>query len=488
MAEDRELLDIIIIGAGLSGVSAGVHLTRHSPGTRWCILESRDAMGGTWDLFRYPGVRSDSDMHTLGFSFRPWTSKNAIAEGGEILEYIRETAESCNITGKVRFGHQVVSANWSDLDSCWHLDVYVNGDSNPRTFRCRLLQVCAGYYNYEQPHNPVLTDEERFSGSLVHPQHWPENLDYRDKDVVIVGSGATAVTLAPAMAETARKVTVLQRTPGYIVARPSVDKVAVWLNKLLPDSWAYKLVRKKNIALQQWVYRQSRRRPLQLKQRLLDMTKKELHSHVDINTHFTPPYYPWDQRLCLSPDADFFKGVNDAKIAMVTDHIERVVPDGIVTQSGQEIAADIIVKATGLNLSLLGDIRFSINGEALNMSDTWTYKGLMFSGVPNLISTFGYINASWTLRADLTAEFLCRIWQHLKVRGAHTCRPMLRDQDQSMVARPFIDDFSSGYMQRAMDKMPKQGDRAPWLNTQSYADDKRELRFGNLNDGVLQFL
>lgn len=486
MSEDRELFDIIIIGAGLSGVSAAVHLSQQSPGTHWCILESRESMGGTWDLFRYPGVRSDSDMHTLGFSFRPWTSENAIAEGGEILQYIKETADSCNIAKKIHYGHQVAAANWSDLDNSWHLDVSVNGESSPRTFRCRMLHVCAGYYNYEQPHNPVLTDEERFIGPLVHPQHWPEDLDYRDKKVVIVGSGATAVTLAPAMAKAAREVTVVQRTPTYIVARPSIDKVAVWLNRVLPAPWAYALVRKKNIALQQWVYRQSRRRPQQLKRRLLEMTQKELQS--DIDPHFTPPYFPWDQRLCLSPDADFFQAVNDNKINMVTDHIERIVPNGIVTSGGQEIAADIIVKATGLNLNLLGDIHFSINGEKLDMSDTWTYKGLMFSGVPNLICTFGYINASWTLRADLTAEFLCRIWQHLQVRGAHTCRPMLRDQDKSMVARPFIDDFSSGYMQRAMDKMPKQGDRAPWLNTQSYAEDKKELRFGNINDGVLQFL
>lgn len=488
MPKDTELFDIIIIGAGLSGVSAAVHLSRRSPAATWCILESRASMGGTWDLFRYPGVRSDSDMHTLGFSFQPWTSDNAIAEGGEILKYIKDTADSHDISGHIRFGHQVVAANWSDLDQCWHLDVYVDGEQSPKTFSCRLLQVCAGYYNYDQPYNPALTDEERFAGNVVHPQHWPEDLDYRHKQVVIIGSGATAVTLAPAMAETAAKVTVLQRTPTYIVARPSVDKIAVLLNKILPASWAYALVRKKNIALQQWVYHQSRKRPEQLKQRLLDMARKELRPDVEIDPHFTPPYYPWDQRLCLSPDGDFFQGVNREKIEVITDHIERIIPDGIITQSGRKVTADIIVKATGLNLSLLGDIRFSMNGEILDMSDTWTYKGLMFSGVPNLISTFGYINASWTLRADLTAEFLCRIWQHLQVRGAHTCRPMLREEDKSMAARPFIDDFSSGYMQRAMDKMPKQGDRAPWLNTQNYHDDQKELRFGNLNDGVLQFL
>lgn len=488
MPDNREPFDIIIIGAGLSGVSAAVHLRQRCPEANWCILESRESMGGTWDLFRYPGVRSDSDMHTLGFSFRPWTSENAIAEGGEILKYVKDTADHYDITNRVLFGHQVVAADWSDLDQSWHLDVYVDGEPSPKKFQCRLLQVCAGYYNYEQPHNPDLTGESTFAGQVVHPQHWPEDLDYRNRQVAIIGSGATAVTLAPAMAESAGKVTVLQRTPTYIVARPSVDKIAVWLNKLLPASWAYALVRKKNIFLQQWVYRQSRRKPEQLKRRLLDMTRKELDPSIDVNPHFNPPYYPWDQRLCLSPDADFFRGVNDEKIEIVTDHIERIVPEGVVMQSGRKISADIIVKATGLNLSLLGDIRFSINGEALDMSDTWTYKGLMFSGVPNLISTFGYINASWTLRADLTAVFLCRLWQHLQVRGAHTCRPVLRDQDKSMKARPFIDDFSSGYMQRAMDDMPKQGDRPPWLNTQSYRDDEKELRFGNLNDGVLQFL
>lgn len=488
MPQDTELFDIIIIGAGLSGISAAVHLSRQSPEATWCILESRAQIGGTWDLFKYPGVRSDSDMHTLGFSFQPWTSEKAIAEGGEILKYIKDTAERFDISPHIRLGHQVVAADWSDLDQCWHLNVYVDGESRPKLFRCRLLQVCAGYYNYEQPHNPSLPDEERFAGNIVHPQQWPEDLDYCHKQVVIIGSGATAVTLAPAMADAAAKVTVLQRTPTYIVARPAVDNLARWLNKLLPASWAYALVRKKNIALQQWVYRQSRKRPEQLKQRLLDMARKELRPDVEIDPHFTPPYYPWDQRLCLSPDGDFFQGINHGKIDIITDKIERIIPEGVITGSGRKVAADVIVKATGLNLSLLGDIRFSINGEALDISDTWTYKGLMFSGVPNLISTFGYINASWTLRADLTAEFLCRIWRHLQIKGAHTCRPVLRDEDMSMAARPFIEDFSSGYMQRAMASMPKQGDRAPWLNTQDYGHDEKELRFGSLNDGVLQFL
>lgn len=484
-ATDHPVYDVIIIGAGLSGIGAAVHLQRNCPGKRYLILEARPAIGGTWDLFRYPGIRSDSDMHTLGYRFKPWTASKAIADGPAILDYVRSTAEEHGITSHIRFQHQLLAADWSEADACWHLTVATPGTQ--QTLDCRMLLMCSGYYNYGDAYTPDFPGRERFAGPVIHPQHWPQDLDYTGKKVVIIGSGATAMTLAPAMAERAAAVTVLQRSPTYVVSRPDKDVIANLLRKILPDAWAYAITRWKNVWLSQYIYQRSRTRPERLKKLLLDRVRKELGPDYEVERHFTPRYNPWDQRLCLVPNADLFKSIRAGKTVMVTDHIQSFTETGITLQSGQTLDADIIITATGLNLQVLGGATFSNNGQPIVFADTWAYHGLMFSGVPNMVFTFGYINASWTLRADLTAEFFCRLINDMDKRGARICVPQLRETDKTMPARPFIDDFSAGYMQRMMHRFPKQGDREPWLNSQRYGYDRKVLRTGSLDDGVLQF-
>lgn len=483
-----EALDVIIIGAGLSGIGAAVHLQQNCPGKSYRILEARADMGGTWDLFRYPGIRSDSDMHTLGYRFKPWRAAKAIADGPAILDYVKETAAERGINPHIRYQHTLQKADWSEQDALWTLTVAVAvAGGETTTLRCRMLLMCSGYYSYEQGYTPDFAGREDFTGPVVHPQHWPEGLDYRNKRVVIIGSGATAMTLAPAMADKAAHITVLQRSPTYVVSRPDRDMVANAMRKVLPETWAYAITRWKNVLLQQFIYRRSRTRPAQLKEKLLHMVSKELGPDYDVATHFTPSYNPWDQRLCLVPNADLFRSINRGDTEMVTDHIERFTEQGILLKSGKQLPADIIVTATGLNLKVLGGVDFSLDGSPLDFADTWSYKGLMYSGVPNLLFTFGYINASWTLRADLTAEFFCRLVNHLDETGTRSCRPELRETDKQMVPRPFIDDFSAGYMQRMMHHFPKQGDREPWVNTQDYKRDRKLLRKGTLQDGVLSF-
>lgn len=442
-------------------------------------------MGGTWDLFRYPGIRSDSDMHTLGYNFKPWTAAKAIADGPSILSYVQETAREHDITPHIRFGHQLLAANWSDESACWTLKVKTA--QGEQVLTCRMLLMCAGYYSYGDAHTPDFEGRDQFKGPVVHPQHWPDDLDYRGKKVAIIGSGATAMTLAPSMAQTAAQVTVVQRSPTYVVSRPDRDAIANTLRKFLPESWAYAITRWKNVALSQFVYRRSRKQPEKLKRQLLSMVRKELGNDYDVEKHFTPRYNPWDQRLCLVPNADLFKSIRAGKTVMVTDHIKGFNAQGIELVSGELIEADIIVTATGLTLQVLGGAQFSKNGQPLDFANTWSYKGLMFSGVPNMVFTFGYINASWTLRADLIAEFFCRLINEMDKTGNTVCSPELRLSDINMPARPFIDDFSAGYMQRMMYLFPKQGDRAPWLNTQNYASDRTMLRRDSLHDGVLQF-
>lgn len=485
---ETEHLDVVIVGAGISGIGAAYHLQTESPDRSYTILEGRDDLGGTWDLFRYPGVRSDSDMHTLGFSFKPWTAEKAIADGPSILAYLRETATQFGIDGQIRYGHQVSSASWSSDQGWWTLTFRRTDEHGTSTgqITCNMLLMCSGYYSYKGGYDPEFAGRGDFEGTVVHPQKWPEDLDYAGKRVVVIGSGATAVTLLPAMAETASHVTMLQRSPTYVVAAPDVDGIAQKLRKVLPERLAYSITRWKNVLRGELVYRKTRTDPEKVKTMLLDLVREEL-GDAETETNFTPSYNPWDQRLCLVPNGDLFETLKSGRASVVTSTIDRFVPEGIRLADGQILEADIIVTATGLQLVTLGEMDFDIDGATIDFAETFTYKGLAYSGVPNLISTFGYINASWTLRADLVAGFACRVLNHMKETGMSVVTPTLRPSDTNMPRRPWIDDFSSGYMQRMMPMLPKQGDRAPWVNTQRYTAERKILGREPIDDGVLMF-
>ena len=482
-----EHFDVLIVGAGLSGVGAAVHLHERCPGKRYVILEGRPSMGGTWDLFRYPGIRSDSDMHTLGYRFKPWREAKSIADGPSILRYVKETAAEYGVDRHVRYQHLATRASWSSEDAAWTVEALRQDTGEKVRFTCSFLSMCSGYYSYRQGYTPDFEGIEEFRGRIVHPQEWPEDLDYAGKRVVVIGSGATAMTLVPAMSKDAGHVVMLQRSPTYVVSRPDTDVIANALRKVLPERWAYAITRWKNVALQQLLYRRTRTHPAKVKEKLLEMVRKELGPDYDVETHFTPRYGPWDQRLCLVPNSDLFAAIRSGKASVVTDRIACFTEKGIRLQSGRELEADVVVTATGLELVVLGEMEFSVDGAPVDFGRTWTYKGMMSSDVPNLVCTFGYINASWTLRADLTAEYVCRLLQHMDETRTRQVTPRLRESDRDMPARPWIDDFSAGYMQRSMHRFPKQGDREPWINPQNYARDKRMIRFGALEDGVLVF-
>lgn len=483
-----EHFDVLIVGAGLSGVGAGVHLHERCPGKSYVILEGRESMGGTWDLFRYPGIRSDSDMHTLGYRFKPWRDAKAIADGPAILNYVKETAAEYDVARHIRYGHLATKATWSSEDATWTIEAVKKNGGETARFSCNFLFMCAGYYSYREGYTPEFPGMESFRGTVVHPQKWPEDLDYKGKKVVVIGSGATAMTLVPAMARDVDHITMLQRSPTYVVSRPDRDIIANTLRKIMPESWAYAITRWKNTGLQQLLYRRTRTHPAKVKQKLLDLVRKELGPDYDVETHFTPKYNPWDQRLCLVPNSDLFKALRSGKASVVTDHIARITEKGIALESGKTLDADIIVTATGLNLVVLGEMQFAVDGSPVDFAKTWTYKGMMYSDVPNLVCTFGYINASWTLRADLTSEYVCRLLNHMDSIGARQVTPRLRPSDANMPQRPWIDDFSSGYMERMMHRFPMQGDRAPWLNPQNYRRDKKMIRFGEIDDGALEFV
>jgi cation diffusion facilitator CzcD-associated flavoprotein CzcO len=482
-----EYFDVVIVGAGLSGVGAACHLQDKCPGKSYVILEGRKSMGGTWDLFRYPGIRSDSDMFTLGYNFKPWLDSKAIADGPSILNYVRETAAEHDINRHVRYQHRVISATWSSDDSVWEVEARCTDTDETVLLRCNFILMCAGYYRYEHGYLPEFKGRERFVGAIIHPQLWPENLDYRGKKVVVIGSGATAMTLIPEMAKKAGHVVMLQRSPTYVISRPDKDIVANILRRILPQKTAYAITRWKNIAMQQWLYRQTRRNPEQVKRKLLKWVRKELGKDYDVETHFTPAYDPWDQRLCLVPNSDLFHAIRSGTASVVTDQVDTFTEKGMLLRSGEELEADIIVTATGLDLLVLGDVQFVVDGESVDFADTITYKGIMSSDVPNLISTFGYINASWTLRADLTAEYACRVIRYMDEAGYRQCTPRLRDGEFHMPKRPWIIGFSSGYIQRVLERLPKQGDHEPWINPQNYRRDKEMFRDGELEDGVLTF-
>ena len=479
-----EHVDVILVGAGLSGIGAAWHLQHRCPGRSWLILEAREAIGGTWDLFRYPGIRSDSDMFTLGYAFRPWTEAKAIADGPSILDYVRRTAAESGIDRKIRFRHRVKRADWSSAEARWTVEAVREDSGETVRLTCNFLHMCSGYYDYARGHDPAFPGQERFAGRIVHPQFWPQDLDYRGRKVVVIGSGATAVTLVPAMAEQAAYVTMLQRSPTYIVSRPSRDAIADTLRKLLPAKLAYALVRWKNVLLQLLFFHLARKRPAKVKTKLLKLVRDELGDEYDVATHFTPRYNPWQQRLCLVPDADLFVAIREGRASVVTDEIETFTEKGLKLASGAEIEADIVVTATGLKVQLLGEVAFTIDGAPCDFSRCLTYRGMMFSDVPNLAFSFGYTNASWTLKADLTALYLCRLLNHMAKTG---CAVAVPRRDPGVEEAPFID-FTSGYVQRALAALPKQGSRRPWKLHQNYALDLAALRLGRVDDGTLAFL
>ena len=477
-----EHLDTIIIGAGLSGIGAAVHLQTDFPGRRFAILESRGAIGGTWDLFRYPGVRSDSDMFTLGYVFKPWTDLKSLADGPAIRNYIVDTAVEHGLDRQIRFGHQVVRADWSSADARWTLEI-AHGDERRSRISCKFLLACSGYYSYAAGHAPEFAGTADYTGRLVHPQFWPADLDYAGKRVVVIGSGATAVTLVPEMARTAAHVTMLQRSPTYVLSLPAQDPIAAALRRRLPRMLAYRLTRTKNIGVAMLFFKLARRWPAKVKKNLVGLVRQALGPAHDVDTHFTPRYNPWDQRVCFVPDGDLFDAIKSGKAEVVTDHIATFTPGGLRLQSGRELAADVVVSATGLTLNLLGDVTFHVDGQAVDFAKTLGYKGMMFSGVPNFIYTFGYTNASWTLKADLTAGYASRLFAYMDKHGIASATPIAAG---GIETRPFLD-FSSGYVQRAVDLMPKQGAKAPWRLYQNYLLDLLTLRYRRIADGTLKF-
>lgn len=524
-----EHFDVLIIGAGLSGIDAGYHLNKFAPKKSYVILENRERIGGTWDLFRYPGIRSDSDMLTMGYSFKPWTHQSTISPGDAIRDYVTETARENGIDKHIRFRHKVTRASWDSNTARWTVEVERRvapstayggpppppaGEDTKRTglahpppqagegdhraamveggaartetvtFTANFIFSCAGYYRYSEGYTPEFAGRENFKGTIIHPQHWPENLNYDGKRVVVIGSGATAVTLVPNIAKRAAHTTMLQRSPTYYVSRPEIDKAANFLRKILPASWAYMIPRWRNIVLQRFFFNMARTKPAKTKERLIQGVKDLLPEGYDVATHFTPKYNPWDQRLCLVPDADMFDAIKQGRAEVVTDHIDTFTAKGIKLKSGKELEADIIVTATGLQLEVLGGAEITVDGRKVDFGKTFTYKGMMYSGVPNLASVFGYTNASWTLRADLICEWVTRLLNKMDEKGADIATPTLTDTN--MKTDPWLD-FSSGYVTRAVHMLPKQGPEAPWRQNQNYFTDIKEMRKAPIEDEALVF-
>jgi monooxygenase len=478
-----EHFDVLVVGAGLSGVGAGVHLQANCPGKSYAIVEGRDCIGGTWDLFRYPGIRSDSDMYTLGYSFRPWKEAKAIADGPSILNYVRQTAKDHGIDQHIRFNHRVTRASWSTAEAKWIVEAQ-RGEQETVRLSCNFLYMCSGYYDYAQGYTPEFAGTDAFRGRIVHPQKWSDDVDYAGKRVVVIGSGATAVTLVPAMASSAAHVTMLQRSPTYILSLPAQDRIANFLRRVLPAKLAYGIVRWKNVLMGMLIFWLCRHRPEVIKRMIRKGVKSELPPGYDVNTHFTPRYNPWDQRLCLVPDADLFQAIREGRASVVTDHIETFTEKGLKLKSGAELEADLIVTATGLNLIALGGMQVAVDGRNVDLAKTLSYKGMMLSGVPNLAIALGYTNASWTLKCDLTCEYVCRLINFMDRNGYRQCTP--RNNDPSIREEPFID-FSSSYVVRSIDKFPKQGSKAPWRLYQNYALDIMSLKFGAVEDGAMEF-
>ncbi|MCC2957498.1 NAD(P)/FAD-dependent oxidoreductase [Massilia sp. IC2-477] len=481
-APDESPLDVLIVGAGLSGIGAASALQQGCPGKRYAILEARERLGGTWDLFRYPGIRSDSDMYTLGYSFRPWLDAKAIADGPAILDYVRSTACENGIEPHIRYGHKVVGASWCSQQALWTVEAQL-ASGEKRTVRARFLYLCSGYYSYDEAYRPRFEGEDGFAGRIVQPQFWPEDLDYSGKQVVVVGSGATAVTVVPAMSERAAHVTMLQRSPTYVVARPSRYRFAERMRRLFPEQLAYGLTRWRVIGESMFLYWLARSKPELVKQKIVEMAGQQLNSREAAAAHFTPSYKPWDQRVCVVPDGDLFKAVRKGRASVVTDRIARFTPGGIQLESGRELPADLVVMATGLTLKLFGGATLVVDGRVIDPSRAMSYKGMMLSGVPNCALAFGYTNASWTLKADLTAAWVCRLLRHMDARGQAIA---VAHRDPQVPEAPFLD-FNSGYVERARHILPKQGARKPWQVYQNYLRDLLTIRYGRIDDGVLRF-
>ena len=479
-----EHVDVLVIGAGISGISAGYYLQKECPGKSYAILEGRADLGGTWDLFRYPGIRSDSDMYTLGFAFKPWTAPKAIADGPDIMAYLRETVEEYAIDDRIRFQHRVKTANWSSETQRWTVTVERGPDAEVVELSCNFFFMCSGYYNYGAGYTPDFEGVEDFKGKIVHPQFWTEDIDYTDKRVVVIGSGATAVTLVPNMTRKARHVTMLQRSPSYVFARPAIDPLVTRLRRRLPERQVYSLVRWKNILTGMFLFWFARTFPEKTKAKIVAGVRDAVGPDYDIDKHFTPSYNPWDQRICLVPDADLFRCVRKGQASVVTDHIERFTEQGLLLQSGETLEADLIVTATGLDMKLGGGIEMIVDGQSMDVHERWTYKGMMLSEIPNAAFAMGYTNASWTLKVDLSSQYVCRLINYMDRKGYQQC--VAHNSDPSIKEENIVD-FTSGYIQRALGNLPKQGSRSPWKLYQNYVLDLLTLGFGRIKDRAMQF-
>jgi cation diffusion facilitator CzcD-associated flavoprotein CzcO len=485
-----EHFDVVIIGAGISGVGGAYHLAKQCPEKSFIVLEAKESFGGTWITHRYPGIRSDSDLYTFGYRFKPWTG-SPIASAAEILAYMGEVIEENALGAHIRYRHTIVSARWSSVENLWTLDVVREGASGTLRFTANFLWMCQGYYQHAEGYTPAWAGMANFKGRIVHPQAWPENLDYVGKDVVVIGSGATAATLIPAIAADCRHVTMLQRSPTYYITGRNANQIADMLRELeIDETWIHEIVRRKSLYDQDLFARRSFAEPEAVRQELFSALRAYLGPDYDIDTHFNPRYRPWRQRVAFIPDGDLFREIRAGRVSVVTDEIERFTEAGLLLKSGGELKADIIVTATGFNLNVLGDIAFTIDGEPLEFSQTVTYRGVMFSGVPNLAWIFGYFRSSWTLRVDIVADFVCRLLNHMQASGARRVTPTLRPEDKEMPTLPWIDpeNFNPGYVMRAIHLMPRQGDKPEWRHSQDYQIDKRELPAADLNDRAFVYV
>jgi cation diffusion facilitator CzcD-associated flavoprotein CzcO len=484
LATKAEEFDVLIVGAGVSGIGTACHLSMDCPGKSFAVLERREAIGGTWDLFRYPGIRSDSDMFTFGYKFRPWHELDTLASGPSIQRYLVETAREYGVEDKIRYGLKITRADWSSADARWTLTAEYGPGGETRHYRCNYLILCTGYYRYDAGYMPDFPGIEDFRGQVIHPQHWPEDLDYAGKNVVVIGSGATAVTLVPAMAEDTAHITMLQRSPSYVISIPAFDKVSALLQRFLPKKWVFALARRRNIRLQRLIYVAAKKYPGLMRRLLLRWTRKNLGEDADMR-HFSPDYRPWDERLCAVPDADLFRVIREGKASVVTDHIETFTESGIRLRSGETLEADIVVSATGLDVTLMGDMRIVVDGETRPANEVMTYKGLLIEDVPNLAVIFGYTNASWTLKVDIAADYLCRLLNHMDAKGYRFAVP--RDEEDCKEEIPVMGELNSGYLRRASHRLPRQGRKFPWRTLNNYGRDKKILLKDPVEDGILKF-